>query len=71
LRRVFATILVDRDAHKAMIIGHKGAKLKQISTEARLDMEKLFDGPVYLETFIKVKSGWADNEAGLRAYGYE
>ncbi|HWX11337.1 MAG TPA: GTPase Era [Trinickia sp.] len=71
LRRVFATILVDRDTHKAMIIGQKGAKLKQISTEARLDMEKLFGGPVYLETFVKVKSGWADNEAGLRAYGYE
>jgi GTP-binding protein Era len=71
LRRVFATILVDRDTHKAMIIGQKGAKLKQISTEARLDMAKLFGGPVYLETFVKVKSGWADNEAGLRAYGYE
>ncbi|OLL30212.1 GTPase Era [Burkholderia sp. SRS-W-2-2016] len=71
LRRIFATILVDRDTHKAMIIGQKGAKLKQISTEARLDMAKLFDGPVYLETFVKVKSGWADNEAGLRAYGYE
>jgi GTP-binding protein Era len=71
LRRIFATILVERDTHKAMIIGQKGAKLKQISTEARLDMERLFDGPVYLETFIKVKSGWADNEAGLRAYGYE
>jgi GTP-binding protein Era len=71
LRRIFATILVDRDAHKAMIIGQKGAKLKQISTEARLDMEKLFGGPIYLETFVKVKSGWADNEAGLRAYGYE
>jgi len=71
LRRVFATILVERDTQKAMVIGQKGAKLKQISTEARLDMEKLFDGPVYLETFVKVKSGWADNEAGLRAYGYE
>ncbi|MGY2491187.1 GTPase Era [Cupriavidus sp. CP313] len=71
LRRVFATILVERDAHKAMIIGNKGAKLKTISTEARLDMEKLFDGKVYLEMWIKVKSGWADNEAGLRAYGYE
>jgi GTP-binding protein Era len=71
LRRIFATIMVERDTHKAMIIGQKGAKLKQISTEARLDMEKLFDGPVYLETFIKVKSGWADNEAGLRAYGYD
>ncbi len=71
LKRIFATILVERDMHKAMVIGKKGAKLKQISTEARMDMEKLFDGPVYLETFVKVKSGWADNEAGLRAYGYE
>jgi len=71
LRRVFATILVERDTHKAMIIGQKGAKLKQINTDARVDMEKMFDGPVYLEVFIKVKSGWADNEAGLRAYGYE
>ncbi|MGS0893446.1 GTPase Era [Burkholderia stagnalis] len=71
LKRIFATILVERDSHKAMVIGKKGEKLKQISTEARMDMERLFDGPVYLETFVKVKSGWADNEAGLRAYGYE
>jgi GTP-binding protein Era len=71
LRRVFAAILVERDSHKAMVIGQKGARLKEISTQARLDMEKLFGGPVYLEIWIKVKSGWADNEAGLRAYGYE
>jgi GTP-binding protein Era len=71
LRRVFAAILVERDMHKAMVIGNKGARLKDISTQARLDMEKLFDGPVYLEIWVKVKSGWADNEAGLRAYGYE
>jgi GTPase len=71
LRRVFAAILVGRDAHKAMLIGQKGARLKEISTQARLDMEKLFGGPVYLEIWVKVKSGWADNEAGLRAYGYE
>jgi GTPase len=71
LRRIFAAILVDRDTHKSMVIGQKGAKLKEISTQARLDMEKLFDGPVYLEIWVKVKSGWADNEAGLRAYGYE
>lgn len=71
LHRVFAAILVDRDSHKAMVIGQKGAKLKEISTQARLDMEGLFDGPVYLEIWVKVKSGWADNEAGLRAYGYE
>ncbi len=71
LRRVFAAILVGRDAHKAMLIGQKGARLKEISTQARLDMEKLFGGTVYLEIWVKVKSGWADNEAGLRAYGYE
>lgn len=71
LRRIFAAILVERDGHKAMVIGQKGAKLKEISTQARLDMEKLFGGPVYLEIWVKVKSGWADNEAGLRAYGYE
>jgi GTPase len=71
LRRVFAAILVERDSHKSMVIGQKGARLKDISTQARLDMEKLFGGPVYLEIWVKVKSGWADNEAGLRAYGYE
>lgn len=71
LRRVFAAVLVERDTHKSMLIGHKGARLKDISTQARLDMERLFGGLVYLEIWVKVKSGWADNEAGLRAYGYE
>jgi GTP-binding protein Era len=71
LRRVFAAILVERDTQKSMVIGNKGARLKDISTQSRLDMEKLFGGPVYLEIWVKVKSGWADNEAGLRAYGYE
>jgi len=71
LRRVFAAILVERDSHKSMLIGQKGARLKEISTQSRIDMEKLFGGPVYLEVWVKVKSGWADNEAGLRAYGYE
>ena len=71
LRRIFAAILVERDTHKSMVIGNKGARLKELSTQSRLDMEKLFGGPVYLEIWVKVKSGWADNEAGLRAYGYE
>lgn len=71
LRRIFIAILVERDGHKSMVIGNKGARLKDISTQSRQDMEKLFGGPVYLEIWIKVKSGWADNEAGLRAYGYE
>lgn len=71
LRRIFAAILVERDTHKSMLIGQKGARLKEISTQSRLDMARLFGGPVYLEVWVKVKSGWADNEAGLRAYGYE
>lgn len=71
LVRVFAAVLVEREAQKAMMIGRKGEKLREISIEARRDMEKLFGVPVYLEIWVKVKSGWADNEAGLRAYGYE
>ena len=71
LRRIAATILVDRESHKAMVIGEKGAKLKRISTEARQDMEKLFDGKVFLETWVKVKSGWADDRTMLREQGLE
>jgi GTP-binding protein Era len=71
LRRIHAAILVDKEAHKAMLIGEKGAKLKEIATQARLDMEKLFDGKVFLEVFVKVKSGWADDERALKSLGYE
>ncbi|MDR2196146.1 MAG: GTPase Era [Gallionellaceae bacterium] len=71
LRHIHAAILVDKDAHKAMLIGAKGAKLKEIATQARLDMEKLFDGKVFLEVFVKVKSGWADDERMLKSLGYE
>lgn len=71
LRRIHAAILVDKEAHKAMLIGKGGAKLKEIATEARLDMEKLFDGKVFLEVFVKVKSGWADSPQALKSLGYE
>jgi len=71
LRRIHAAILVDREAHKAMLIGKKGEKLKEIATQARLDMEKLFDGKVFLEVFVKLRSGWADDERVLRSLGYE
>lgn len=71
LRRIHAAILVDKEAHKAMLIGRKGEKLKEIATQARLDMEKMFDGKVYLEVFVKLRSGWADNERVLRSLGYE
>ena len=71
LRRIHAAILVDKEGHKAMLIGKKGEKLKEIATQARLDMEKLFDGKVYLEVFIKLRSGWADDSRVLRSLGYE
>ena len=71
LRRIHAAILVDKQAHKAMLIGSKGARLKEIATQARLDMEKLFDGKVFLEVFVKVKSGWADDERALKSLGYD
>ena len=71
MRRIAATILVNRDSHKPMIIGVMGERLKKISTEARIDMEKLFDGKVFLETWVKVKRGWAEDHAELRAQGLE
>ncbi len=71
LRRIFATILVDRTSHKAIVIGRGGEKLKEISTQARLDMERTFGGPVYLEVWVKVKGGWADDVRMLRSLGYE
>lgn len=71
LRRIQSTILVERASQKGIVLGAGGARMKQMATEARLDLEKLFDGPVFLEVFVKVRSGWADNEQSLRAYGYE
>ena len=70
LRRIFAAIIVDKDSQKPMIIGKSGEKLKQISTEARQDMEKLFGGKVYLETWVKVQGGWADDARALKSLGY-
>jgi GTP-binding protein Era len=71
LRRIQATILVDREGHKAIVIGEKGATLKRIGTEARHAMEALFGSKVFLETHVKVRSGWADDEAALRSLGYK
>lgn len=71
LRRIFAAIVVDRENHKAIVIGKGGASLKRIASEARQDMERLFDGKVYLEVWVKVKSGWNDDERLLKSLGYE
>ena len=71
LRRIAATIIVDRDAHKGMVVGAGGERLKRIGSEARQELERLLDAKVFLELWVKVRSGWADDEAHLRSYGYE
>lgn len=71
LRRIHASIVVDREGHKAIVIGAKGAKLKELATAARLDMERLFDAKVFLEVFVKVRNGWPQDEAMLRRMGYD
>ncbi|WP_025738753.1 GTPase Era [Salinivibrio socompensis] len=63
-------ILVERTGQKKMVIGKGGEKIKRIGREARLDMEDLFERKVYLELWVKVKSGWADDERALRSLGY-
>lgn len=71
LRRIHAGILVDKPGHKGIVIGKGGAKLKEIASQARTDMERLFGGKVFLEVWVKVKSGWADDLATLRRSGIE
>ena len=63
-------ILVEREGQKKMVIGAGGQKIKTIGMEARADMERLFDNKVHLELWVKVKSGWADDERALRSLGY-
>ena len=63
-------ILVEREGQKKMVIGAQGQKIKTIGMEARADMERLFDNKVHLELWVKVKSGWADDERALRSLGY-
>ena len=71
LRRISASIVVERDAHKGMIIGDKGERLKRIGSEARQELERLMEAKIFLELWVKVRSGWADSEEHLRSYGYE
>jgi GTP-binding protein Era len=71
MRHIHMVIVVDKANHKAMVIGKGGEKLKHIGTLARLDMEKLFGGKVFLELWVRVKSGWADNPKSLKNLGYE
>ena len=71
LRRIHAAVIVDRSGHRAIVIGKGGERLKRISTDARKEMETLFGGKVWLETWVKVKGGWADEERALKSLGYD
>jgi GTPase len=71
LRRIEATILVERDSQKAIVLGEKGARLKKMATAARKDMERMFGGKVYLGSWVKVRQAWTDDARVLRQLGYE
>lgn len=68
--KIAATIVVERDGHKAMVIGEGGERLKRIGTEARQELEKLMDAKVFVQLWVKVRTGWADDEARVRSFGY-
>jgi GTP-binding protein Era len=71
LRKIHASIIVDKPNQKAIVIGKDGEKLKLIATQARKDMEQNFGGKVFLKVWVKVKSGWADDARALKSLGYE
>jgi GTP-binding protein Era len=70
LRRIHATVYADKASHRAILLGEGGSTMKAIAGAARRDMERLFGGKVYLEVWVKVKSGWADDEVLLKRLGY-
>ena len=67
---IMATIFVERDSQKGIIIGKAGSKLKKVGTDARKDIEKFFDKRVYLELFVKVEPNWRNRENKLKSFGY-
>jgi GTP-binding protein Era len=69
LRRIHATVYVDRPGQRAILVGESGATMKAIATQARADMERLFGGKVFLEVWVRVKRGWADTDASLARFG--
>ena len=71
IRHINALILVEREGQKKIIIGEKGQRLKSIGQAARIDMERLFDSKVMLTLWVKVRSGWSDDERALRSLGYQ
>lgn len=70
LRRIHATVYVDKTSQRAILVGEGGSRMKAIATQARHDMETLFGGKVFLELFVRVKRGWAATDASLARFGY-
>jgi GTP-binding protein Era len=70
LRRIFASVLVDKASQRAILLGGGGQRMKAISSAARHDLEALFGGPVYLEVWVRVRKGWAEDDATLARLGY-
>lgn len=67
---IMATIYVERDSQKGIIIGHQGVAIKKVNTEARKTLEKFFDKSIFLETFVKVDKDWRSNDRELSQFGY-
>ncbi len=70
MTKIYATILVERDSQKNIVIGKQGEMLKKVGTDARIDIEKLIDQKVYLQLWVKVKKGWSDSERALKSLGF-
>ena len=68
--RIGAVIFVERESQKAIVIGKGGTRLREIGTKSRIQMERMFDSKVFLETWVRVREGWSDDEAALKAFGY-
>ena len=68
---IIAAISVERESQKGIVIGKGGSTLKEVSTQARIDLERLFDAKVFLRAFVKVREGWSDDEKALNALGYK
>ena len=70
VRHIHAVVWVEREGQKGIVIGRQGQQLKRIGESARVDMEKTFDGKVFLRIWVKVREGWSDDERALRSLGY-
>ena len=71
MRRIHASIVVDKEGQKPIVIGKGGKQLKAIASQARRDMERLFGGKVFLEVWVKVKRGWRESETALKRMGFD